>query len=109
MPPLGNKQIINRRDYPFECPVGVWQARLDAKAWGKQAHFRGARTLNLYFSEIESGKKRAICIYWARYNHYRPVKGGVNFKVGAEPGEFFELETATRTDGTTMLVSVRKL
>jgi hypothetical protein len=104
-----NQKISNRREYGADCPVGTWRARLDGKAWGKQAKFRSARTLNLYFSEIESGKKYVISIYWARYNGYWPVKGGVDFKVEAEPGECFELGTAKATNSMTILVSARKL
>jgi hypothetical protein len=104
-----NERITNRRQYKSGCPVGVWKARLDGKAWGKQARFRGARTLKLYFTEIESGGKYVVSIYWARYNGYWPVTGGVDFKVGAEPGECFELETAKATHSMTVLVSAKKL
>jgi hypothetical protein len=104
-----NHQITNRRKYTFECPIGVWKGRLDGKAWGKQAKLRGSRVLNLYFSEIETAKKYAISIYWATYNGYSPAKGGVDFKVGAEPGECFELETVKATHSFTVLVAARKL
>jgi len=102
-------RITKRREYSSDCLDGTWKARLDGKAWGKQARHRGARTLNLYFSEIETGGKYVISIYWARYYGYWPVKGGVDFKEGAEPGECFELGTGKTTHGKTYLGSARKL
>lgn len=103
-----NERIRNRREYSADCPVGTWKARLDGKAWGRQAKFRSARNLNLYFTEIESGSKYVISIYWARYYGYSPVKGGVDFKVG-EPGECFELWTGKTNHGKTYLGIAKKL
>jgi len=104
-----NDEAIVKREYSADCPVGTWRARLDGKAWGRQARHRGARTLNLYFSEIESGRKYIISVYWARYNGYWPVKGGVDFKVEAEPGECFELWTGKTNHGKTYLGAAKKL
>lgn len=99
----GYKQIDNRWEYTFACPEGVWTAHLDAKAWGKQ------RNLLLYFSEVESGRKYVTSVFLTGDLPYQPEKGGVNFKVEAEPGDYFELETAPTRTGRIKLVLARKL
>jgi hypothetical protein len=99
----GYKHIGNRWEYTFVCPEGVWKAHLDAKAWGKQ------RNLLLYFSEMESGRKYVISVYVTSALPYQPEKGGINFKVEAEPGDYFELETAPTRTGRIKLVLARKL
>jgi hypothetical protein len=99
----GYKYIDNRREYTFACPEGVWKAHLDAKAWGKQ------RNLLLYFSEMESGRKYVTSVFLTGALPYQPEKGGVNFKSEAEPGDYFELETAQTRTGRIKLVSARKL
>jgi hypothetical protein len=99
----GYKYIDNRWEYTFACPAGVWKAHLDAKAWGKQ------RNLLLYFSEMESGRKYVTSVFLTGALPYQPEKGGVNFKVEAEPGDYFELETAQTRTGRIKLVSARKL
>ena len=101
--------IITKRDYSSDCPEGTWNGRLDGKAWGKQARHRGARTLNLYFTELESGKKFVISVYWARYNGYWPVQGGVDFTKEADPGESFTLWTGKTNHGKTYLGIAKKL
>jgi hypothetical protein len=99
----GYKNIGNRWEYTFKCPEGVWKAHLDAKAWGKQ------RNLLLYFSEIESGRKYVTSVFLTGALPYQPEKGGVNFKSEAEPGDYFELETAQTRTGRIKLVLARKL
>jgi len=40
---VGYKHLSSdRHDYSFTCPVGLWTARLDGKAWGKK---KGTRLL----------------------------------------------------------------
>ena len=52
----GYKHLSSQRfDYTFDCPAGVWIARLDAKAWGKK------RNLLLYFSEMGADAAYALC------------------------------------------------
>ena len=98
----GFKELsIARFDYRFECPQGVWKARLDAKAWGKK------RNLLLYFSEVETDKRYAASVFWT--NGYGPERGVINFKSDAEPGEYFQLETARTRTGTSKLVSATKI
>jgi hypothetical protein len=83
-------------DYTFECPVGVWRARLDAKAWGK------GRTILLYFCEASTGKKYCVCVFHATY--YAAADRGINFRGTGLPGQVFELKTAkTRTGRTSFL------
>jgi hypothetical protein len=99
----GYKHIENRFEYTFTCPIGVWRAHLDAKAWGTQ------RNLLLYFSELGSGKKYVTSVFLTGAYPYQPAKGGVNFKTGAEPGDCFELETGQTKTGKSKLVSAVKL
>jgi hypothetical protein len=101
---VGYKHLSsNRFDYSFKCPIGVWKARLDGKAWGKS---KG--NLLLYFSELETQATYAISVFWT--NGYGPERGVVNFKSNAEPGELFEIETArTRTGTVKMVYAVKRL
>jgi hypothetical protein len=99
---LGYKHLsIERFDYRFDCPVGVWIARLDAKAWGKKGN------LLLYFSEMGTNAMYALSVFWT--NGYGPERGVVNFKSDAEPGEIFELETDNTRTGTRKLVRAEKV
>jgi hypothetical protein len=101
-PILGYKYLSSARyDYRFECPVGVWTARLDMKAWGKK------RNLLLYFSERGTDAPYAISVFWT--TGYSGEHGAVNFKSDAEPGEMFQLETAKTRTGTIKLVRAIKL
>jgi hypothetical protein len=95
------KDIPRRFDYRFECPVGVWRARLDAKAWGKQ------QNLIMYFSETETGGKFCISVFKPSY--YQPEDGGFPFRVKGQPGELFLLETAETRTGRTKLLSAKIL
>ena len=97
--PLPNYTELGTRawDYTFECPVGVWRARLDAKAWGK------GRTILLYFSETGSGKKYCVCVFDATY--YAPADRSINFRRTGQPGQTFELETAKTRTGRTRFLS----
>jgi hypothetical protein len=83
--------------YSFECPVGVWRARLDAKAWGK------GRTILLYFSEIGSGMKYCVCVFDATY--YAAADRGINFRRTGLPGQIFDLNTAKTRTGRTRFLS----
>jgi hypothetical protein len=90
------KDLPYRSEYTFDCPEGMWRARLDAKAWGKQ------QNLIMYFSEIETGKKYCISVFKPSY--YKPEDGRFPFRVQGQPGQCFELETArTRTSRTKLL------
>lgn len=86
-------------NYTFECPAGRWQARLDAKAWGK------GRTILLYFSELETGGKYCLCVFDASY--FTPADRGINFRSFGEPGQCFELTTARTRSGRTSFLSAR--
>lgn len=85
-------------DYTFECPEGVWRARLDAKAWGK------GRTILLYFSETGTGRKYCVCVFDATY--YAPADRSINFRCTGQPGQTFELATAKTRTGRTRFLSV---
>ena len=96
------KDIYAFSEYSFECPVGVWKARLDAKAWGKQ------RNILLFFSEMETGKKYCLSVFLPRL--YRALDNGLNFRsADALPGDVFELETGKTKTGRTKFISAKKL
>jgi hypothetical protein len=95
------KDIPYRSLYTFDCPVGVWRACLDAKAWGRQ------QNLIMYFSQSDTGNKYCICVFKPSY--YKPEDGRFAFRVQGQPGEFFELETAQTRTGRTKLLSARIL
>ena len=101
---VGYKHIENRREYSFECPMGIWKARLDAKAWGT------AQNLLLYFTELETNTKYVTLVFQTGSGlPYSPQKGGVNFQNEAEPGESFELASEKTRTGKSKLVTARKL
>jgi hypothetical protein len=89
--------VPNWREYTFRCPEGVWRARLDAKAWGKQ------RTILLYFTEEKTAKRYLIAVFNATY--YTPEDRGFDFRLQGQPGEFFELKTGTTRTGRSKLLS----
>lgn len=95
------RDIENRSDYSFDCPIGLWRGRLDAKAWGKKAN------ILLYFSELDTGAKISLSVYWTA--RYQPANGGPNFKVEGEPGEIFELHNDKNKNGYSKLLTARKL
>ena len=95
------KDIPHRFDYTFDCPVGVWRARLHAKAWGRQ------QNLIMYFSETETGAKYCISVF--KPSSYKPEDGGFPFRAKGQPGEQFELQTAKTRTGRTKLLSARIL
>jgi hypothetical protein len=90
---------IYLREYSFDCPVGEWRARLDAKAWGKQ------RNILLYFTQVGTGRKYCVSLYQLSY--YVPEDAQFDFRRAGKPGERFALETAKRRTGTTRLLSAR--
>jgi|SRR5579864_7272329 len=88
------------RDYTFECPAGVWRARLDGKAWGKK------KNILLFFSDADTDKKYCISLFFFT-TYYRPEDGGFDFREAGNRGDVFELETAVGPTGRTRLVSAR--
>lgn len=96
------KEIYAFSEYSFDCPVGVWKARLDVKAWGKQ------RNILLFFSEMETEKKYCLSVFLPSL--YRALDNGLNFRsADALPGDVFELETGKTKTGRTKFISARKL
>ena len=95
------RDLPYRWEYTFDCPVGVWRARLDAKAWGKQ------KNILLYFSEGETAKKYCISLF--KTSSYGPEEDGVGFRHIGQPGQLFELETAQTRTGRTKLISAKTL
>jgi hypothetical protein len=86
-------------EYTFHCPVGMWRARLDAKAGGKQ------RTILLYFTEEGTGKRYLIAVFNTSY--YTPEDRGFDFRLQGQPGDFFELETGRTRTGRSKLLSAK--
>jgi hypothetical protein len=95
------KDLPYHFEYTFNCPQGVWRARLDTEAWGRQ------QNLIMYFSEIETGSKYCISVFKPSY--YKPEDGGFPFRAKGQPGELFELETAETRTGRTKLLSAKIL
>jgi hypothetical protein len=94
------RHIAERKEYQLDCPEGIWNARLDAKAWGK------SKNLILYFSDRATGLK-----YWFSVFHregYRS-RDGQDFRDDAEPGDVFELTTGKNKTGSPRLLSARKI
>jgi hypothetical protein len=88
-------------EYTFLCRVGVWRARLDGKAWGKQ------RTILLYFTEEETGTRYCLAVFNTSY--YMPEDRRFDFRRQGQPGDFFELETGETRTGRSKLMSAKIL
>ena len=91
---------IQLSEYSFDCPRGVWRARLIAKGWGKN------KNILLYLSEMETQKKFSISLFFFTTN-YRPEDGGFDFRSAGRRGEIFELETDIGHTGRTRLLSAK--
>ena len=89
------------RQYDFDCPVGVWRARLDAKAWGKR------RNILLYFSELEPQRKYCLSVF--NETRHRAEDGMVDFRYEGRAGECFELETGKTRTGRSRFLAARIL
>jgi len=96
--PLPNYKSV-AWDSTFECPVGVWRARLDAKAWGKR------RNILLYFCEL--GTENQYCISVFNETYHAADDRRIDFRRTGEPGQLFELQTAKTRTGRTRFVSAR--
>lgn len=88
-------------EFPFDCPVGVWRARLVMKAWGKR------RNILLYFSEESTGRKYCISVFDESW--HKAEDGGIDFRFAGQLGELFELETAKTRTGRTKFLSARAI
>jgi hypothetical protein len=94
--------IQNHYDYSFDWPKGIVRAHLDGRAWGRKAN------LFLYFTEIDTGHKRLISVYWT--NGYRVgKKDGLSFRHDVQEGDLIELDIGTTKTGKLKLVAARKL
>ena len=97
--PSYKELTFDLREYAFDCPVGVWRARLRMKAWGKISN------ILLYFSEEGTGKKYCISVFHGTY--HSAEDRGINFRFGGQVGELFELETAKNRSGRTKFLSAQ--
>lgn len=87
------------REYTFDCPVGVWHAHLDAKAWGKR------RNILLYFSELETERKFCLSVF--NETRHRADDGVIDFRYRGRVGECFELETGKSRTGRSRFLAAR--
>jgi hypothetical protein len=87
------------KEYPFECPDGIWRARLVAKAWGK------GKNILLYFRKLDTNKGHCIAVFHSTF--FAPIERAINFRQTGEPGEVFELETGKTRTGRTRFLSAR--
>ena len=89
-------------DYSFDWPQGTMRARLDARAWGRNAN------LFLYFTDMQTGEKHLISVFWA--DDYRAgKKGELSFRHDVQEGDVLELDIGTTRTGKLKLVGARKL
>lgn len=87
--------------YQFEVPFGTWRARLDHKAWGK------SKNLILYFTELETGEKYGLSVFWR--DGYRTRDRKINFRDDAEPGDVFEVTIEPTKTGKYAFLATRKI
>lgn len=87
------------REYTFDCPLGVWRARLDAKAWGKR------RNILLYFSELELDRKYCLSVF--NETRHAADDGIIDFRYRGRIGECFELETGRTRTGRSRFLAAR--
>ena len=92
--------FLGHYDYAFDWPQGTVRARLDARAWGKN------RSLFLYFTDMESGAKRLISVFWDK--GYCIGKDGLSFRHNVKEGDVLELEIGATRNGKLKMVSARK-
>ena len=85
-------------EFLFDCPVGMWRARLVMKAWGKE------RNLLLYFRELGTNRGHCIAVFHGTF--YAPRDRRINFRHAA-CGQVFELETGKARSGRTSFLSAR--
>jgi hypothetical protein len=87
--------------FSFDCPVGVWRARLRCKAWGKR------RNILLYFTEI--GAEKGYCISVFHETYHAADDRRIDFRRTGRPGGLFELETGKTRTGRTRFLSAKVL
>ncbi len=86
-------------EFSFDCPVGVWRARLRCKAWGKR------RNILLYFTEI--GTEKGYCISVFKETCHAADDRRIDFRRTGKKGQLFELETGKTRTGRTRFLSAR--
>jgi hypothetical protein len=96
----GLGHFLDACQYEYGCPDGTWTGRLDERAWGKSAN------LILYFSDIESGQKYWLSVFWG--DGYKS-NNGQNFRNDAQSDDLFELTTGKTKTGKPKLVSAVKI
>ena len=90
---------LSLKDYTFDCPVGVWRARLDGKAWGTR------RNILLYFFRVETNTAHCISVFNETYHSAEDRR--IDFRYSGQPGQVFELETAKTRTGRTRFLAAR--
>lgn len=93
--------FLGHYDYSFDWPTGMVRARLDARAWGRNAN------LFLYFTDMQSGAKRLVSVFWDK--GYCIAKDGLSFRHDVAEGDVLELEIGTTRNGKLKVVSARKI
>lgn len=86
-------------EFPFDCPVGVWRARLVTMAWGKR------RNILLYFRQLETDNGCCISVFNETY--HSAEDRAFDFRYMGKTGQVFELETAKTRTGRTRFISAR--
>jgi hypothetical protein len=83
--PQAHHLYEHAHDYEFGCPDGVWTARLDHKAWGRN------KNMILYFTETDTGAKRWLSVFWN--DAFKPRDGSFDFRNEGNSGDLFTLTT----------------
>lgn len=93
--------FLGHYDYSFDWPTGTVRARLDMRAWGRN------NNLFLYFTNMESGAKRLISVFWDK--GYCIRKDGLSFRHDVQEGDVLELDIGTTRNGRLKLMDARKI
>lgn len=97
----GYRHFTDWEQYIFDCPEGIWTARLDHKAWGN------SQNLILYATATTTGAKCSLSVF--SRDSYKPRDKGHDFRNDAEPGDLFEFTTNKTKGGYPNLKSARKI
>lgn len=94
------------KDYEYKgLPLGAIKVQLDFKMWGKFDN------LELFFTELDTGKKFKISVYRDKNdnNRFTDRAGAIDFSESYINGDLFSFEIATTAKGNFSLKSAKRL
>ncbi|MBL4804616.1 MAG: hypothetical protein JKY71_07095 [Alphaproteobacteria bacterium] len=92
-------EVETLKSYTDEPPEGLWEGRLDDRAWGRSTN------LFCYFTNLETGQKHRLSVF--HRNGYKPYKDGPSFRA-AGVGEVYRIKTALSKNGLPKFMSAAK-